>query len=48
MDKVIKARKAEIENILLQLHLDLFDNNTGKTNQQEFEDKVYTELEQGD
>jgi DNA-directed RNA polymerase beta' subunit len=44
MDKVIKARKAEIENILLQLHLDLFDNNTGKTNQQEFEDKVYTEL----
>ncbi len=44
MDKVIKARKSEIENILLQLHLDLFDNNTGKTNQQEFEDKVYTEL----
>ena len=44
MDKVIKARKTEIENILLQLHLDLFDNNTGKTNQQEFEDKVYTEL----
>jgi DNA-directed RNA polymerase beta' subunit len=44
MDKVIKARKAEIENILLQVHLDLFDNNTGKTNQQEFEDKVYTEL----
>jgi len=44
MDKVIKARKGEIENILLQLHLDLFDNNTGKTNQQEFEDKVYTEL----
>lgn len=44
MDKVIKARKAEIENILLQLHLDLFDNNTGKTNHQEFEDKVYTEL----
>jgi DNA-directed RNA polymerase II subunit RPB1 len=44
MDKVIKARKGEIENILLQLHLDLFDNNTGKTNQQEFEDKVFTEL----
>ena len=44
MDKVIKTRKAEVENILLQLHLDLFDNNTGKTNQHEFEDKVYTEL----
>lgn len=44
MDKVIKQRKVEIENILLQVHLDLFDNNTGKSNQQEFEDKVYTEL----
>lgn len=44
MDKVIKQRKAEIENIMLQLHLDLFDNTTGKSNQQEFEDKVYTEL----
>jgi len=44
MDDIVKKRKAAIENILLQIHLDLFDNNTGKTNQQEFEDKVYTEL----
>uniref|UniRef100_A0A6C0BJR1 DNA-directed RNA polymerase n=1 Tax=viral metagenome TaxID=1070528 RepID=A0A6C0BJR1_9ZZZZ len=44
MDKVIKQRKSEIENILLQVHLGLFTNTTGKTNQQEFEDKVYTEL----
>jgi DNA-directed RNA polymerase beta' subunit len=44
MDDIVKKRKAAIEDILLQIHLDLFDNNTGKTNQQEFEDKVYTEL----
>ena len=44
MEEVIKKRKAAIENILLQIHMDLFDNNTGKTNQQEFEDKVFGEL----
>jgi DNA-directed RNA polymerase II subunit RPB1 len=44
MDEIVKKRKAAIENILLQIHLDLFDNNTGKSNQQEFEDKVFTEL----
>ena len=44
MDEIVKKRKEAIENILLQIHLDLFDNNTGKSNQQEFEDKVYTEL----
>ena len=44
MDEIVKKRKSAIENILLQIHLDLFDNNTGKSNQQEFEDKVYTEL----
>ena len=44
MEEVIKKRKTAIENILLQIHMDLFDNNTGKTNQQEFEDKVFGEL----
>jgi DNA-directed RNA polymerase II subunit RPB1 len=44
MEEVVQKRKAAIESILLQIHLDLFDNNTGKSNQQEFEDKVYTEL----
>jgi DNA-directed RNA polymerase II subunit RPB1 len=44
MDEVIKKRKAAIENILLQIHMDLFDNNTGKSNQKEFENKVFTEL----
>jgi DNA-directed RNA polymerase II subunit RPB1 len=44
MEDVIKKRKAEIENIILQVHLDLFDNNTGKTNQEEFETKVFAAL----
>jgi DNA-directed RNA polymerase beta' subunit len=44
MEEVIKKRKAAIENILLQIHMDLFDNNTGKSNQQEFEDRVFGEL----
>jgi DNA-directed RNA polymerase II subunit RPB1 len=44
MEAAVKKRKAAIENILLQIHLDLFDNNTGKSNQQEFEDKVFAEL----
>ena len=44
MEEVIKKRKVAIENTLLQIHMDLFDNNTGKSNRQEFEDKVYGEL----
>jgi len=44
MEEVVQKRKAAIENILLQIHMDLFDNNTGKSNRQEFEDKVFTEL----
>jgi DNA-directed RNA polymerase beta' subunit len=44
MEEVIKKRKVAIEDTLLQIHMDLFDNNTGKTNRQEFEDKVYGEL----
>ena len=44
MEEVIKKRKIAIENTLLQIHMDLFDNNTGKSNRQEFEDKVYGEL----
>lgn len=41
MDKKIQARKTEIEALLLQIHQDLFDNNTGKTNRDELEDKVF-------
>ena len=46
MDKKIQARKKEIEEFLLQVHLDLFDNNTGKSNQEEFEGKVFGSLNQ--
>ncbi len=41
MNKKIKEKKSEVETILLQIHQDLFDNNTGKTNQAEFEDKSF-------
>jgi len=44
MEDVIKKRKAEIEDIILQVHLDLFDNNTGKSNQEEFENKVFSAI----
>jgi DNA-directed RNA polymerase II subunit RPB1 len=37
----IQERKKQVEQVILQVHLDLFDNNTGKTNQQEFEDQIF-------
>ena len=37
----IEGCKKEIEELQLQVHSDLFENNTGKTNQQEFEDQAY-------
>ena len=46
IDEVIQAQKKQVENIILQVHTDLFDNNTGKTNQQEFEDQVFGALNQ--
>jgi DNA-directed RNA polymerase II subunit RPB1 len=42
--KDIKTKKQEIEDIILQVHLDLFDNNTGKSNQEEFESRVIGSL----
>jgi DNA-directed RNA polymerase II subunit RPB1 len=36
----IQKKKKEIADILLSVHLDLFDNNTGKSNQEEFESRV--------
>jgi DNA-directed RNA polymerase II subunit RPB1 len=44
MQESIEKRKKEVEEILLQVHLDLFDNNTGKTNQEELETKVFSAL----
>lgn len=42
--KTIKQRKREIEEIQTLVHSDLFENNTGKTNQQEFEDQAFSVL----
>ena len=44
MDDKVRAKKAEVENIIMQLHLDLFTNNTGKSNREEFENRVFTAL----
>ena len=44
MDEKIRARKAEVENIMTQIHLDLFTNNTGKSNKDEFENRVFSAL----
>jgi DNA-directed RNA polymerase II subunit RPB1 len=40
MNKKIQASKTETESILLKIHQNLFDNNTGKSNQDELEDKT--------
>jgi DNA-directed RNA polymerase II subunit RPB1 len=41
MNDIITHKKSEVETTLLQLHQDLFDNNTGKSNQAEFEDRTF-------
>jgi len=46
MDEVIQRRKKEVEQLLLQIHLDLFDNNTGKSNQDELESKIFSTVNQ--
>lgn len=46
IDAKIQEKKKQVEQVILQVHLDLFDNNTGKTNQQEFEDQIFGILNQ--
>ena len=41
IQEVIQARKKQVAEVILQVHTDLFDNNTGRSNQQEFEDQVF-------
>ena len=41
MNVKIQEKKSDVETILLNIHQDLFDNNTGKSNQAEFEDKIF-------
>jgi DNA-directed RNA polymerase II subunit RPB1 len=44
MNDIVQKRKKEIDEIVLQVHMDLFDNNTGKSNQDEFESQVFGKL----
>ncbi len=44
MEERIQTKKRQIAEIILQVHLDLFDNNTGRTNQDEFESRVLKAL----
>ena len=44
MNEIVQKRKKEIDEIVLQVHMDLFDNSTGKTNQDEFESQVFGKL----
>jgi DNA-directed RNA polymerase II subunit RPB1 len=44
MNEVIQTCKKDIESIILQLHTDLFTNNTGKSNQDEFETRAFVSL----
>jgi DNA-directed RNA polymerase beta' subunit len=44
MGEAIQQCKKDIADIILQIHLDLFDNKTGKSNQQEFEERVFSVL----
>ena len=46
IQKVITDCKKQIEQLQFQVHSDLFENNTGKTNQQEFEDQAFGFLKQ--
>lgn len=41
MQKEIEEKKKEVDQILLQLHLDLFVNNSGKSNQEELEARAF-------
>ncbi len=44
MKTLIEQKTKQVAEIILQVHLDLFDNNTGNTNQQEFENRILSTL----
>jgi DNA-directed RNA polymerase II subunit RPB1 len=44
MNDIVQKRKKEIDEIVLQVHMDLFDNSTGRSNQDEFEGQVFGKL----
>jgi DNA-directed RNA polymerase beta' subunit len=44
--KVITNKKTEVKNLINQVQLGIFENNTGKTNEEEFETQVNSILNQ--
>jgi len=46
IDKLMNELKGKIENIIQQVHLGLFDNSSGRTNQEEFERLIFGEVNQ--
>ena len=44
--KVITGKKTEVKNLIDQVQLGIFENNTGKTNEEEFETQVNSILNQ--
>ena len=44
--QVITAKKSEVKNLIDQVQLGIFENNTGKTNEEEFETQVNSILNQ--
>jgi DNA-directed RNA polymerase beta' subunit len=40
MEQTINEKKKEVDDMILQVHMDLFTNNSGKSNQEEFESKA--------
>lgn len=40
MEETIAVKKKEVDDMILQVHMDLFTNNSGKSNQEEFEAKA--------
>ena len=44
--EVITSKKKEVQNLIDQTHLGIFENKTGKTNEQEFETQVNSILNQ--
>ena len=40
MEVTIAEKKKEVDDMILQVHMDLFTNNSGKSNQEEFEAKA--------
>ena len=43
---VVTEKKKDVQNLIDQLHLGVFENNTGKTNEVEFETRVNSLLNQ--